>query len=190
MASAAGAHAVLSQDVDTWRRIGEGVSAVFGTVRFSWWLAGACSLLLFYLSSSSILLAFGLWMPLHGRLFFGLCQIGYAHLILAIWDSAEADWSLRPLWIAYGWVLSVLIGLGCIFVLRKAITSGFLGRWVFGSTCVLWAIYVASNVTLYSKFTEQFPIPAAGVAFGASMLLVPLATTAIAPLALASHRHQ
>jgi hypothetical protein len=42
---------------------------------------------------------------------------------------------------------------------------------------------------LYTKFAEHLPVPAAGLAFGAAMLVVPLATTAIAPLALASHRH-
>ncbi len=191
MAATAGAHAVLSDDADNWRKLQAALAEAFGTIRFSWWwLAGACSLLLFYVSSSSVLLAFVLWMPLHARMFFGLCLFGYVHVILAVVDAAKDNWSLYPLWIAYGWVFSVAIAFGCIFVLRKSLASGYLGRRVFGSACLLWAIYVASIVTLYAKIDELFPIPAAALAFGAAMLLVPLATTAIAPLALASHRHR
>jgi hypothetical protein len=191
MAGVAGAHAALSNDGDAWRKIAAGLAEAFGTLRFSWWwLAGASSLLLFYVSSSSMLLAFGLWLPLHGRILFGFWIIAYAHIILAIVDAAKDNWSLYPLWIAYGWILSVAIAFGCAFVLRKALASGDLGRWVFGLACMLWAIYVASIVTLYAKIGELYPIPAAGLAFGAAMLLVPLATTAIAPLALASHRHR
>jgi hypothetical protein len=45
-------------------------------------------------------------------------------------------------------------------------------------------------VALYGKVAEWVTIPAAGLALGIATLLVPLATTAIAPLALASHRHR
>jgi hypothetical protein len=190
VAATAGADAVISNEVDTWRRIGAGLKELAGTVRFSWGLAGACSLLLFYLSSSSVLLAFGFWLPLHGRIFIGLAAFGYFHLILAICDQAATRWSLRPLWIVYGWTFALAIVTGCAFMLRKALVSGYLSGRVLGSASVLWIVYVVSIVTLYGKFAEHFPVPAAGLAFGAAMLLVPLATTAIAPLALASHRHR
>jgi cell division protein FtsW (lipid II flippase) len=78
---------------------------------------------------------------------------------------------------------------GCVFALRKALRAGFLGQRLFGGVCFLWLVYVSSTVALYLKASPAIAIPLPAVALGISLLLVPLVTTAIAPLALASHRH-
>ena len=53
----------------------------------------------------------------------------------------------------------------------------------------LWTIYVSSTLALYSRAEPAAPVPAVLIALAGALLLVPLATTAFAPLALAAHRH-
>jgi hypothetical protein len=65
-------------------------------------------------------------------------------------------------------------------VLRKALKSCVLGKWLFGSAFCLWGLYLATVVALYVEFNMHLPVPASALAFGAAMLLVPLATAAIA----------
>jgi cell division protein FtsW (lipid II flippase) len=103
------------------------------------------------------------------------------------WD-AKHDWAYRHLWAAYGYFLSVVIVVVCILAMRKALTAGYLGKRLFGYAFCLWVVYVSSVVALYMK-APAVTIPLPFIALGVSSLLVPLASTAAAPLALASFRH-
>jgi hypothetical protein len=50
-------------------------------------------------------------------------------------------------------------------------------------------VYVASTLAVVVRVWPQVTVPNAAVVLGAALLLTPLAETALAPLALASHRH-
>ncbi len=187
MAMTAGLHTALVGNWHVWARIGEAVSAVAGDVPVYWWVAGLLSVVLLYASSSSMLIAFGMWSQLHPK----LCMCGVfmllLHAVLMILD-ARHEWAFRHLWAAYGYFLSVAIVAVCVLAMRKALAAGYLGKRLFGYVFCLWVIYVSSAVALYIKapaVTISLPL----IALGVSTLLVPLASTAIAPLALASFRH-
>ena len=188
MALAASLHALLSGDWHIWVRIGTAISSAVGDVSVAWWIAGAFSAALLFFSNSSVFLAFGLWLPKHPKVFLSVAIISYLHFALALWDSKHG-WNLLNLWIAYGYILAVVIIVVCIFSLRKAIASGYLGKRLFSFALFLWLIYVSTTVAFYVKIAPTTSVPPSALALGVSMLLVPLATTAFAPLALASHRH-
>jgi hypothetical protein len=86
-------------------------------------------------------------------------------------------------------MLPVAIVAGCVFALWKAHRAGFLGKRLMGASFCLWAVFATSTIALYLKVSPMIQLPKPALALGVSMLLVPLATTATAPLALASHRH-
>lgn len=135
-----------------------------------------------------MLLAFGLWLPLYPTRYFAGVVVAFFHIVLAVWD-AKNGWALQPLWIAYGYLFSVVIFIGCIFALRKALITRAIGKRLFGCAFCLWLIYIGSSLAIYVKASPSFAIPTPVLALSISLLLVPLAATAIAPLALASHRH-
>ena len=110
------------------------------------------------------------------------------HLVLAVLE-VKSDWSLRYLWISYGWGLTIAIIVGSAVTIRKALVSGFLGKRLFGWTLCLWAIYVSTTVAVFIKMAPDLSVPFTAIVLGFASLLIPLATTAIAPLALALHRH-
>ena len=187
MAMAAGLHTVLVGNWHEWARIGEAVSTAVGDVPGYWWVVGLLNIVLLYVSSSSILLAVGMWMQLYKKLFaFGFFLL-LLHVGALFWD-AKHDWAYRHLWAAYGYFLSVVIVVVCILAMRKALTAGYLGKRLFGYAFCLWVVYVSSVVALYMK-SPAVTIPLPFIALGVSILLVPLASTAAAPLALASFRH-
>jgi hypothetical protein len=188
MVLAAAFHALLTGDEQTWLEIGSVLSKCMSDLPAYWWLVGASNALLLYISSTSVLLAFALWLPLHGRLFISLAVVGYLHVMLAIWD-AEHGWTLWYLWTAYGYLAAVAIVAGCIFALWRAFVAGSLGGRLFAGAFCLWGIYVVSAISLYLRLAVDQAIPLAALVLGAALLLLPLATTALAPLALASHRH-
>ncbi|MBI2477359.1 MAG: hypothetical protein HYV60_01515 [Planctomycetia bacterium] len=108
--------------------------------------------------------------------------------MLAIWD-AKHDWALRYFWIADGWLVTVVMVIGSGLALQRALTSGYLGKQLFACMFCLWAIYVSTAIAMFLKAPSGVSIPPVVIALGAASLLVPLASAAIAPLALASHRH-
>lgn len=188
MAAAAALHAGLAGNGQAWARIGETLSRAVGEVPGHWWVIGACNLALFYISSTSAFLAFGLWVPLHRKLFaWGIAAV-YLHLLLLGWDAAH-EWSLRPVWTVWGCLIAVAIVAVCLLALCKAVTAGFLGRRFLSAALALWVMYVSSAVTLFVKAQPATPIPVVAILLGGALLLVPLATTAASPLALAAHRH-
>ena len=188
MAVAAALHAHLSGDGEAWARVGAMLSRAVGDVPAYWWAIGACNAALLYVSSTSAVLAFGLWLPLHRRLFaWGIAAV-YIHIFLLGWDAAH-QWRLRLLWTAWGYAIAVAVVAACFAALHKAVSAGFLGRRLLGAALILWMIYVSSAVTLFREAQPAASIPLVAIVLGGALLLVPLATTAVAPLALAAHRH-
>ena len=133
-----------------------------------------------------MMLAFGLWTPLHPRFFGTLTALVFVHYLLAIWDFAHG-WGLRYLWISYAWLGSAAILVLCILALVRALQSGFLGMRFFYATLCVWTLYLVAASVAFSEITIR--LPACVTALLIASALIPLATTAIAPLALAAHRH-
>ena len=79
--------------------------------------------------------------------------------------------------------------LGSGLALRKALVSRSLGKQLFVGMFCLWAIYVSTAIAMFFRAPSGASIPPVVIAIGAAGLLVPLASAAFAPLALASHRH-
>jgi hypothetical protein len=189
MVLATGAYAVMAGEVQWWVQLGQTFSASVGDVPVLWWIAGGCSLVLLYISSTSMLLALGMWIPLRPGVFMFSLVAGITHMVLAIWD-AKHGWSLRNIWTAEGWLVAAAIVIGSGLALRKALTSGYLGKQLLVWTLCLWAIYVSTAIAMFLKAPSGVTLPPVLIAIGAAGLLVPLASAAIAPLALASHRHR
>jgi hypothetical protein len=188
MAAAAALHAGIAGDAQAWARMGRALSAGVGDVPAHWWLLGFCDALLLYVSSTSAVLAFGLWLPLHAKLFAWGIAVLYLHMFVGAWDAAH-QWMLRPVWTAYGYAIAAAIVAGCLIALYKALRAGFLGKRFFAGALCLWIIYVSSTIALFSNARPPVPVPAVVTVLGAALLLVPLATAAFAPLTLAAHRH-
>lgn len=170
-----------------------GISAaalqIVGDVPAYWWFLAFCSVTISYISLTSVMLAFGLWMPLHPRLFVGLSVFAYSHIGLAIFDK-ERKWLGAGWWTAYAYVVAIVLTLACVYAIRKAIRVRAISRQTLGWLIALWLVHVATTIALTLKSPESNSVPAAvAVLLGAS-LLVPLGATALAPLALASLRHQ
>lgn len=189
MVLATGAYAILSGEVQWWVQLGQTFSASVGDVPVLWWIAGACNLVLLYISSTSMLLALGMWFPLHPGFFMFSLIAGISHTVLAIWD-AEHGWTLRYFWVADGWLVAAAMVIGSGLALRKALTSGYLGKQLFAWILCLWAIYVSTAIAMFLEAPSGVSIPPVLLAVGGASLLVPLASAAIGPLALASHRHR
>ena len=188
MALTAGIQTALAQTWHLWADVGAFASNLVGDVPVYWWIAGFVSAALLTISSTSVFLTFGYWLPKHPRIFAALAGSGYMLSFLGFL-TFKNDWPLRYFWIAFAYAAAVGIVVACILTLRRALVAGSLGKRMFGLTCCLWSVYVVSTVTLYLRSEQASMIPMPALAVAASLLIVPLASTACAPLALASHRH-
>lgn len=186
MTCVASADSYLSGDWVHWRFEIDSLIARLSSASWFSWLTAIFSLALAYFGTTYWLLAVGLLMPLHPGKFLALMTLTIFHLVLALRDEHHG-WQLAPLWAAYGWILAFGIVAGTFYVVWKALGSGFLSFRVFAIVIVVWLIYVMTTVTFARDLAYRPPAPA--LALGVSSLLLPLAASAIAPLALASHRH-
>lgn len=188
MAVAATVHTAIFGNWQLWVELGEWASKTAGDVPWHWWLAGIASAAMAYIGSTSVFLAFGYWLPKHPKLFAFLSMTFYGSGILGFLTVKE-DWPLRSFWMATGYLASLAIVVACVLALRKALLAGYLGKRLFAIAFCLWGVYVTSAVTLYINANTAWSIPLPALAVAVSLLVVPLAATAAAPLALASHRH-
>jgi hypothetical protein len=109
-------------------------------------------------------------------------------VLLLAWD-ANHDWWFRHLWSAYGYLFAALIVVGTGLILKKAFLAGFLGERLFTTSFVLWLVHVCLSVTMYRNGAADISIPLAALTLGGSMLLLPLASIVVAPIALGAQRH-
>lgn len=189
MATAATVHSALVGNWSTWAMLAKTLLALGSDVNVLWLSVGLSTAALFYFGWGSMQLAFVLWVAIYPGRYLAAIIIGILHIALAVWD-AENGWVLQRLWTAEGYIVAVAIFFGCILALRKALISGYLGRHLFAGALCLWLVYISSSIGLYFRFVPGGAIHPAVLALGVSMLFVPLAATAAAPLALASHRHR
>lgn len=172
-----------------WSRVVAGGADVIGNVPSYWWFAAIVVLTMTYVSTTSVLLAFGLWTPLYPRVFVGLLVFAYISLGAVAFD-AHNDWRWKAFWPVYGYLMtSVLVAL-CLYAIFRALRDRAIGLRAFSCIGLFWMTYVGLTVTLALEAPQLADISMPlGIVLG-SLLLVPLAATACAPLALASQRHR
>lgn len=189
---AAVCHSAIIGNWEVWAQIGNRLTATVEDVSGVYWCVGLAACVLLCISSSSMILTFVLWVAKNERYFAAIVAVGMAHgaLLLA---SDIFKWNVTAYWIAVGYALAIGILVVCGRVLLRAYTAGYFGKPLLQLTFVLWSIYVVSSIVFYVKaapgITSRFDIPIPVYAIAAASLLVPLAATAAAPVALDSHRH-
>lgn len=188
VAAIAAIHISLFKGANGWREV-SAIGAVVGNVARYWWVIGAFCVMLSYLCTTTVLLAVGLWIPVYPRSLYVLMAIIYAHFGAFLWDHHNGGIYLRPYLVPYGYLLAAVILAVSLYAIFKAVTSGCFSTRLFRGILIGWCIYVAVVVFAWSQTNPTVDIPSVVVVLGAVMLLVPLASAAMAPLALASHRH-
>jgi hypothetical protein len=154
------------------------------------WIIGFFNLILLFISSSSALLAFALWMPIYPKRFTAIALVGALHLLVAVLAVVK-KWPIEFAGTCYGYALAGLITSLCLISVQRSIKFGAIRKIYFMAIGSLWVIATVPSVYFYYKISAQLPftIPPAGIVFGAALLLVPLASTTVAPLAYATHRN-
>lgn len=197
MASAAWIDLVLLGHGDDWRRnhlvstaIADTLPKISLQMGSIGWFAGFCNVLLLFVSSSSSLFAFGLWLPVY-RVRVVLLVVTIALHATALVFAFKYGWQIQFVLTAYGYLLAGLVLFVCVASIRRSLRLGAMSRSYLIAFGVLWAVYVLSAIVLFGRVADHIPIaiPNAAIVLGASLLIVPLAATAVAPLAYATHRN-
>lgn len=170
-------------------RVSAGAVQLIGDVPAYWWFLALCIATMSYISLTSVMLAFGLWMPLYPRVFVGVSVFAYAHIGVAMYDK-EHGWRGAGWWTAYAYLLAAGVTLACLFAMWKALRDRAISVQTMGWLIVLWSVYATATIALASKSPASDSLPAAATAIALATLLVPLAATACAPLALGAQRHR
>ena len=165
--------------------LGNDLSASVGGISTCWWMIGAASALLLLISAGAMLMTSPNSMPA-----VSVAVIVLLHLPVIVVDIFTT-WSFRPLWITYGYLFPFVTVAICGLMLRESLGSHFAGKPYLIVTLSMWALLVCTTVSLAVKLLPAIPtsIPLWAYMNSVTMLLVPLAATAFAPLTLAAHRH-
>lgn len=191
MCAAAAAHTFGTGSNHQWAKIGEVLAAPAAQMDLAWGLVVMCNVVLLCFASTSMLITVGLLLPLHRRWFAGGLIVAAVHVWLFVLD-AKTEWAYRAAWEMYAGFLGLAIACLSVVAIQRAIRAGAVTLSLFAPISCLWLVYVGSVVALYreSKPNIQFELPWTVLVLAFALLLVPLASFAIAPLALASHRHR
>jgi hypothetical protein len=161
------------------------------SITVGWWLAGLCIFVLLYFSTTALCLTLVFALCRYQKAFTGIVLLTTVNLTVWIWDVSHGS-PLGRLWVAYGYLIPMVLILCELVVLRIALKAGYLSKHYLAGITGLWGIYVATVIMLAVKALALAPpIPVQPIAwlFGLAFLLIPLASAAAAPLALASFRH-
>jgi len=143
-----------------------------------------------YVAGSAMLLAFGLWSHAHPRISVSVFFVTYCYLALAAFD-ANYGWLPAWFWDTHAWALAIAFVIGTTLALRAALRWGFLPKRHFVVALCSWAAYVCVVLTVYLTVAAELEqLPLSVTVLGLGSLTLPLASVALAPLALAAHRHR
>ncbi len=187
MAIAVSLHSLTGQ-THTWTLITELLSKFASATPPHWWLACGLSLILINISSTAMLFTWLLLADRYPKWVWGAFIVGFSHIVLLM-EGARNHWQLQPLWIAYGYIGTLIVVVASAFMFWSSFKSKAMGHILMTISVSLWLVYVVSIVSVFANLTPPTPIPLAATAFGAACLLVPLVSIVISPLALASHRN-
>lgn len=175
-----------------WQGILEELGPLAASRPSSWWFLASANLVLLFFASSLCLLAVGLWIAVYPGRFAWALIVFAAHVCLLILGK-KYDWPLDAALSYYGYLLAGLVACVCFVAIGKALATKSLGSGYFLTSLAFWGLYVGSTITIYRHVATYVPfdVPPAAMALGGVLIfLSPLATTSIAPLAFASHRHR
>lgn len=184
-------HTLLVGSSQQWSELMEFLVEPVGRIRPVWWFAVVPSVTFLFFASAAMLMALGLWMSLH-RKWFAIGLIALAiHGWLLIWDGKNG-WVYRLTWEAYAGVLAVCILSVCVLVIHRALRLAAVKTSTLTLASCFWLVYAGSVAMFYREWSSRMPIDLSlpVLSLCASVLLVPLASFAMAPLAFASHRHR
>ncbi len=184
---AVGLHSLTGQS-QTWTFITELLAKFAGATLPHWWLACGLSLLLIYVSSTSMLFSWLLLADRYPKWVWGGFIVGFSHIILLM-EGARHGWQLQPLWTVDGYIGAFIVVVASTFIFWRSVKLKTMGNFLLTISVCLWLVYVVSVVSVFANLTPPTPIPLSAIVFGAACLLVPLVSIVISPLALASHRH-
>jgi hypothetical protein len=153
------------------------------------WVAGLCCLAMSIVSSSSMLLALALWMPLNPWRLVGLVWTTALNCVLVFID-AQNGLRFRTLWTVEVWVLCGLIPILSGLFLWRVWQSGSMGSRYLVSAVALWLAWAASSYWLRTQISAVISVPFEFSILAVALLPVPLVTTLTAPLAYATYRHR
>jgi hypothetical protein len=188
MLGAGGCYMVVHYGTDWFAspaEIWKGITSVTPMI----WVAGFCCLGMSIVSSSSVLLALALWMPLNPWRLVGLVWTTALNCVLLFID-AENGLRFRTLWTVEVWVLCGLIPILSGLFLWRVWQSGSMGSRYLVSAIALWLAWVASSYWLRAQISEAVTVPFEFSILAVALLPVPLVTTLTAPLAYAIYRHR
>jgi hypothetical protein len=122
----------------------------------------------------------------------GVIGFGYVALNFA---AGERGWNLTSFWHAHAWLLAVALPLLTVWALHRAASRRHITKQSVIVAFLLWLAFLASAAVLYLKIApalipDDFSIAVSAQALSVASLVIPLASVALAPLALACHRHQ
>lgn len=191
MLTAAFLQTQISGNWDRWQAIGNHILPAIQDMPWSWRIAGLTSVMLSFASTSSLLLCLGLWMAdCQGRVLAAGILL-YSHIPILIWD-AKHEWAFRSWWAVYCYLIAITAVTISILLLRKAIVCRSLSPRLFAMVFGMWMISIWATAATAWKIIPELPfqVPVFLLVLAGSMLPVPLASAAMAPLVYASYRHQ
>ncbi|MEQ1829186.1 MAG: hypothetical protein ABL921_24700 [Pirellula sp.] len=198
MATAAGIDLFLLGNSENWTAnhlvptaLADAIPKISAQMGYVGWLVGLSNFLLLFVSSSSSFLAFGLWLPVYRWRIVLAGAILVLHASILVF-ALKYGWRFPFALTAYGYLLAGLTIFVCVASIWESLKLGAMRRSYFIAFGSLWAIYVISAVVLFSKVAAHIPIaiPTVAIVLLAALLMVPLAATAVAPLAYATHRNR
>ena len=179
----------LAGDWNGWaaalERVFQYVDAMTWATRFAIVLA----MLVFYVGSTLLLLSLGLLMPLHPGKFVIAYVVAVSAVVFMMRDQ-HFGWAWAPLWAAWAWAFSVGIVVATFFLWYKALRADFISVKLLVASACVWILFVAVMTTADLPMPFPFTPPTPLIALGVASLCIPLASAALAPLALSAHRHQ
>ncbi|MFK7817613.1 MAG: hypothetical protein AB8G99_02755 [Planctomycetaceae bacterium] len=188
MWGAAVLYVFMAEGGSVWPRVTKAAEQL-GDVPALWWLGAMVCVLMGFVALTGSLMTFGMLLPLYAKRFMVLFFFCYAHIGLAFLDK-QMEWNLESFWTAYGYFVAAAVAAASIYVIFRALSDGSIGPRVFTATLCLWIGSVVCCLAVASKAPPIDLVPTAVLTMAAAGLLVPLAATVTAPMALSAWRHQ
>lgn len=156
------------------------------------WLTSFGNLVVLYCVSTAMLMTWSMWLSFYRKTFMVVNTVILSQFVVVAILAANG-WSLKPLWLAYGYVIPGLIIAGAITMFIRAVSSRLLtGRYLAGVLAV-WLITVTTWGAFIVEFQGLFssvPLSLLAILAALAAALGALASAASAPLAYAAFRHQ
>lgn len=177
--------------------LGEYRNDLVETISAPWLLAFAMVLAILYVTGNALLFALTLAGPLYRFRFSVAVAVVLANFALAAL-GARHKWALERVWEVEAWAVSLALILTAILATRKTLIRGYMTKRQFGVIFGLWMLFASVVVAFYFMIWPQLQpnlpfgvtLPSYAPIMGVALITIPLSAVALAPLAIAAHRHR